>query len=148
RVPRIGAVVDFYGLFPSPPLDVTRLAAPLLAIFAEQDAFIPAEAVEGLRRDLRAAGRSAVVQVQRGAAHGFMNVTRPDRFDAAAAAAGGERLLAFLRAELACPPAPSRPGARPRGRGSCGGCSRRRCGSSWSRSSTASLASRRASTST
>ena len=98
---RVGAVVDFYGLFPTPPLDLAPLAAPVLAIFAEHDEFIPAASIDGLRRDLRAGGKRADVLVQRGARHGFMNDTRPDRFDATAAAEGWRRLLAFLRAELA-----------------------------------------------
>jgi carboxymethylenebutenolidase len=101
RTQRVGAVVDFYGLFPDPPVEVGALAAPLLAIFAQRDAYIPAESVEGLRRELRAAGKHATVSVEPGVDHGFMNDTRPDRFDAAAAAAGWDRLLAFLRAELA-----------------------------------------------
>ncbi len=98
---RVGAVVDFYGLLPSPPLDLQSLAAPVLAIFAEHDEFIPAGSIEALRRELRAGGKRADVLVQRGAHHGFMNDTRPDRFDATAAAEGWDRLLAFLRAELA-----------------------------------------------
>jgi len=98
---RVGAVVDFYGLFPQPPLDVLGLEAPLLAIFAEHDEFIAADAIERLERDLRAGGKRASVLVQPGVHHGFMNETRPDRFDAAAAAEGWDRLLAFLRAELA-----------------------------------------------
>jgi carboxymethylenebutenolidase len=98
---RVGAVVDFYGLFPEPPLDLEGLEAPLLAIFAEHDEFIAADAIARLERDLRAAGKRASVLVQPGVHHGFMNDTRPDRFDATAAAEGWDRLLAFLRAELA-----------------------------------------------
>jgi carboxymethylenebutenolidase len=98
---RIGAVVDFYGLFASPPLDPGALEAPLLAIFAEHDEFIAADAIERLRGDLAARAKPASVHVQPGVHHGFMNDTRPDRFDAAAAAQGWSRLLAFLRAELA-----------------------------------------------
>jgi len=101
RTPRVGAAIDFYGLFPHPPVEVAAVAAPLLAIFAERDAYITAEAVAGLRAALRAAGKHATVAVEPGVDHGFMNDTRPDRFDAAAAARGWERLLAFLRAELA-----------------------------------------------
>jgi carboxymethylenebutenolidase len=101
RTPRVGAAVDFYGLFPHPPLEVGRLAVPLLAIFAQRDAYIGAEAVEQLRGELRAAGKRASVSIEPGVDHGFMNDTRPDRFDAAAAARGWESLLAFLRAELA-----------------------------------------------
>jgi carboxymethylenebutenolidase len=98
---RVGAVVDFYGLFDAPPLELAGLEAPVLAIFAEHDEFIAADAIERLRRELRAAGKAASVQVEPGVHHGFMNDTRPDRFDAAAAAKGWERLLVFLRAELA-----------------------------------------------
>jgi carboxymethylenebutenolidase len=98
---RVGAVVDFYGLLPTPPLDLPALAAPVLAIFAERDEFIPGASVDGLRRELRAGGKRAEVRVQPGVQHGFMNDTRPDRFDATAAAEGWDRLLAFLRAELA-----------------------------------------------
>jgi carboxymethylenebutenolidase len=98
---RVGAVVDFYGLFPTPPLDLAPLAAPVLAIFAERDEFVPAAGVEALRQALRAGGKRADVLVQRGAHHGFMNEIRADRFDATAAAEGWDRLLAFLRAELA-----------------------------------------------
>ena len=101
RTPRVGAAVDFYGLFPHPPQDAAALAAPLLAIFAGRDAYITQDAVERLRGALRAAGRSASVEVEPDSDHGFMNDTRPDRFDAAAAARGWQRLLAFLRAELA-----------------------------------------------
>lgn len=98
---RVGAVVDFYGLFAAPPLDLAGLEAPVLAIFAEHDDFIAADAIERLHRDLRATGKPASVEVEPGVHHGFMNDTRPDRFDAAAAAKGWDRLLAFLRAELA-----------------------------------------------
>lgn len=98
---RVGAVVDFYGLFAAPPLDVGALRSPLLAIFAEKDEFIAADAIARLRRELREAGGRATVDVQPGVRHGFMNDTRPDRYDAAAAVVGWERLLTFLRAELA-----------------------------------------------
>ncbi len=98
---RVGAVVDFYGLFAAPPLDLAGLEAPVLAVFAEHDEFIPPDAIGRLRRDLRGGGRRATVDVEPGVQHGFMNETRPDRFDAAAAARGWARLVAFLRAELA-----------------------------------------------
>ena len=101
RTPRVGAVVDFYGLFPHPPLEAAKVAAPVLAIFAQRDGYILAESVERLRGELRAAGKRASVSIEPGVDHGFMNDTRPDRFDATAAARGWERLLAFLRAELA-----------------------------------------------
>ena len=98
---RVGAVVDFYGALPDVPLDLPKLEASVLGLFAERDEFIPAEAVEALRRDLRAAGKRADLRVTPGVHHAYMNATSPDRFDATAAAEGWERLLAHFRAELA-----------------------------------------------
>jgi carboxymethylenebutenolidase len=98
---RVGAVVDFYGALPGIPLELPKLEASVLGLFAGDDEFIPAEAVEALRRDLRAAGKRAQLQVTPGVHHAYMNPLAPDRFDAAAAAEGWERMLAHLRAELA-----------------------------------------------
>ncbi len=100
RSARVAAVVDFYGMLPHLPLDFAGMDAAVLAIFAENDEHIGAEAVEDLRRALRAAGKRATFHLQPGVGHAFMNDARPDCHDAAAAAEGWDRMLAFLRAEL------------------------------------------------
>ena len=100
RNARVAAAVDFYGLLPHLPLDFAELDAAVLAIFAENDEYIGAEAVDGLRRALESAGKRASFHLQPGVGHAFMNDARPDHHDAAAAAEGWERMLAFLRAEL------------------------------------------------
>lgn len=100
RSHQVGAVIDFYGLHPGLPVDYPRIDAAVLGIFAEADEFIPAESVDRLRVDLQAAGVRAHLRVESGVRHGFMNETRPERHDAAAAEAGWDRMLAFLRAEL------------------------------------------------
>ncbi len=100
RSARVAAVVDFYGTLPHLPLDFAGLDAAVLAIFAENDEQIGAEAVEDLRRALRTAGKRASFQLQPGVGHAFMNDARPDCHDAAAAAEGWDRMLAYLRAEL------------------------------------------------
>src|SRR5262249_21258366 len=46
RTARVGAVGDFYGLYPHPPLEAAQLAAPVRAILAQRDAYIVAEAGE------------------------------------------------------------------------------------------------------
>jgi carboxymethylenebutenolidase len=99
--PRVGAAVDFYGFHSWLPIDFPRIEAAVLGIFAENDEFIPAELVETLRRDLDAADTRATFHVQAGVVHAFMNDSRPDRYDATAAAEGWARMLTFLRAELA-----------------------------------------------
>jgi len=97
---RIGAVADFYGVHPDVKLNLTNCKASVLAVFAEHDAFIPADVVEKLSTDLTAAGVSASVRTIEGAQHAFMNDTRPDVYDASAAAAGWAALLGLFRAEL------------------------------------------------
>jgi carboxymethylenebutenolidase len=100
RNPRIGAVVDFYGVHPNVSLDFSTLQAPVLALFAENDDFIPAEAVAALAKALTAAEVKSTVRTIAGAQHAFMNDSRPDAFDANAAAEGWSSLLAHFRAEL------------------------------------------------
>jgi carboxymethylenebutenolidase len=97
---RVAAVVNFYGVQAGPPLDLSRLEAAVLAVFAENDEFVSSEAVEALRAGLAAAGRQATILVQPGVGHAFMNDSRPDCHDATAAAEGWDRMLAFLRAKL------------------------------------------------
>jgi carboxymethylenebutenolidase len=97
---RVGAAVSFYGAHPGVALDLSQLEAPVLGIFAERDEYLPAEAAAELESALEAAGKVATVRTQPGVRHGFMNDSRPDVFDAVAAAEGWNAMLAFLRAEL------------------------------------------------
>jgi carboxymethylenebutenolidase len=98
---RIGAVVDCYGIHPNVTLEWKELAAPVLGIFAEQDSFVPAAAVQKLEADLRAAGKRCHFTVFPGVDHAFLNDTRPDVYDAAAAERAWGMIVSFLRAELA-----------------------------------------------
>ena len=101
RNARIGAVVDFYGIHPNVTLDLSGLEAPVLGIFAERDGFVPPEAARKLEADLRGAGKRARFEIYPGVDHAFFNDTRPDVYDAKAAARAFAETLAFLRAELA-----------------------------------------------
>ncbi len=100
RNPRIGAVVDFYGIHPNITLELSGLEAAVLGIFAERDTFVPPEAARKLEADLRANGIETDFEVFEGVDHAFMNETRPDAYDAAAAARAWEKTVGFLRAEL------------------------------------------------
>jgi carboxymethylenebutenolidase len=101
RTPRIGAVVDFYGIHPNVTLDLSRLEAAVLGIFAERDEFVPPEAARKLEADLRSAGKRARIEIYPDVGHAFFNDSRPDAYDAKAAARARAEMLAFLRAELA-----------------------------------------------
>jgi len=61
---------------------------------------IPPESVSRLASDLEAAGVRASVRTVSGAQHAFMNDSRPDVYDATAAAEGWDAMLSFFRAEL------------------------------------------------
>jgi len=101
RSTRIAAVVDFYGVLPGWMVDVSRLDAAVLGIFAEHDDRVSARERQRLEISLGARGRGHRIRVQPGVRHGYMSDDRPDRYDPAAAAAGWDATLAFLRAELA-----------------------------------------------
>ena len=97
---RIGAVVDCYGIHPNVTLEWKDLAAPVLGVFAEQDAFVPPEAVRKLEAELSAAGKRCSFTTFPGVGHAFLNDSRPDVFDAAAAERAWGMMVSFLRAEL------------------------------------------------
>ena len=97
---RIGAVVDCYGIHPRVTLDLAGLAAPVLGVFAERDAFVPPAAVRKLEAELRAAGKRCDFNILAGVDHAFLNDTRADVYDAPAAERAWGMIVSFLRAEL------------------------------------------------
>jgi carboxymethylenebutenolidase len=100
RNPRLGAVVDYYGIHPNVTLDPSGLRAPVLGIFAERDAFVPPAAARALQKQLEAAGVRADFRIFNEVDHAFANDTRPDVFNARAAAEAWTDTLNFFRAEL------------------------------------------------
>ena len=101
RNPRVGAVADFYGVHPNVTLDLSNLQAAVLGIFAENDGFVTPEAARKLESDLKGAGVRTSFHVLPGVDHAFFNDTRPDVYDAGAAArAWAETRRALLPAAL------------------------------------------------
>ncbi len=100
QTPKIGAVVDFYGIHPNVTLDLPGLEAAVLGIFAERDTFVPPEAARKLEAELKGAGKRATIRIVPGVDHAFMNDTRADVFDADAAARAWSDMVKFLQAEL------------------------------------------------
>jgi carboxymethylenebutenolidase len=96
----IDAVVDFYGVFnPRVPVDLSTLAAPVLAHFGRTDKSIPVERAEGLLADIAARGVPVDGHFY-DAGHAFFNDSRPVVYDAAAAQLAWDRTLAFLSRTL------------------------------------------------
>ncbi len=101
KSPRIGACVDFYGIHPHVHPDYGAIRCPVLGLFAENDGFVPPEAVGKLGESLRAAGVEAELHTYPGTDHAFFNDRRPEVYDEAAAAEAWDRVLRFFRANLA-----------------------------------------------
>lgn len=105
----LGAAVSFYGggvregRFGLPPLVelAGRLQVPWLGLYGDRDTGIPVDQVEQLR--VAAAGAAVPTELVRypHGQHGFHCDARPAVYDAAAAADGWRRTLAWLAAHLA-----------------------------------------------
>jgi carboxymethylenebutenolidase len=103
RPDAIGACVAYYGIIPwehANP-DWSKLEAPVLGHFAENDGMFTPEAARQLEAQLHALGKRAELIVHPGVDHAFFNDTRPEVYDAATADRTWQHTLAFLRTELA-----------------------------------------------
>ncbi len=97
---QVGAVADFYGLHPNVKLNLRRIKAPVLGVFAEKDGWASPAVGAALEADLMASGVTTDFKVYAGADHGFFNDTRREVYDAAAAADAWQRTLAFFRTHV------------------------------------------------
>ena len=100
RERRLGAVVDFYGEHSEIDPDLTSVGASVLAILADRGEAGPESERHKLESTLRQAQVRASIRVRDGARSGYMDDSRSDVHDAAAAAEGWDDLLAFFRSEL------------------------------------------------
>src|SRR5581483_8136388 len=96
----IGACVDCYGVFEGSDSQLDRLQAPLLGIFAENDAWAPPEQVRALKARLDELGKRSEVHIYPNADHGFFNDSTPGGYTADAAQDAWKRTLAFFREHL------------------------------------------------
>jgi carboxymethylenebutenolidase len=92
-----GAVI-FYGR--TPPELVPKVSCPVLGNFGALDQGIPPEKVKEFEEALVKAGKEADIKIYEGAGHGFFNDTRPQSYNAAAAADAWQRTLRFFGERL------------------------------------------------
>jgi carboxymethylenebutenolidase len=97
---KIAAAINFYGVHPNVTLDFSRLAAPVLGLFAANDGFVTPELARKLRDDIKSAGGSMELVIYPGVDHAFFNDSRPDVYDAAAARDAWERTKRFFRTHV------------------------------------------------
>jgi carboxymethylenebutenolidase len=92
-----GAVI-FYGRTPIEL--VPQVSCPLLGSFGALDTGIPPEKLKEFEEALKKAGKQADIKVYPGAKHGFFNDTRPEAYNAEAAADAWQRVRKFFRERL------------------------------------------------
>ena len=97
----VGACVVFYGGHPNVKPDLPKLYAPMLGLYAERDGFVTPDSVRELESKLRALGKPVEVHVYPETDHAFFNDTRPEVYNAEAAADAWRRTIEFLRKYLA-----------------------------------------------
>jgi len=98
--PQVGACLVFYGIHPNVKPDLPNLQAPVLGIYAEEDAYVPPAAVHELEAKLKELGKRAEIDIYPGVDHGFFNDTRPEAYDEAAAKDAWRRVLEFFGEHL------------------------------------------------
>ncbi len=96
----INAAVDYYGIHPKVEIVPSRVKVPVLGHFATRDKSVSLDAVHAMASACNGAGGSFEVHEYE-ADHAFFNDTRPQVYDAAAAALSFSRTLTFLRKALA-----------------------------------------------
>jgi len=98
--PKIGACVVFYGGHPKVKPDLPNLYAPVLGLYGENDRSVSPAVVHDLERQLKDLGKQIEVKIYKDADHAFFNDTRPQVYNAEAAADAWQRTIAFLREHL------------------------------------------------
>lgn len=96
----VGAAVSFYGGFKKVDTQWDRLAAPLLLIYGENDKGVPPEHGRELAEKLQGMGKEVELVIEPNADHAFFNDTRPEVYNADAAADAWRRTLELFRRTL------------------------------------------------
>src|SRR5438093_562325 len=96
----IGACAVFYGGHPNVKPDLASLQAPVLGVYAGKDGFVTPDSVKALDRQLTSLGKRHEFHTYPEADHAFFNDSRPEVYDAAAAADAWAKTVAFFRCEL------------------------------------------------
>lgn len=96
---QVSACVNFYGVHPNVHPPFAKMKAPVLGLFAENDGFVNAEAVENLRSQLKAHGKEHEFHTYPGVDHAFFNETR-EVYHRESAEDAWKRTLEFFRKHI------------------------------------------------
>ncbi len=98
--PKVGAVVDFYGIHPNVKPDYAKLQGPVLGLFAEKDAFVTPQTARDVDAAIKKAGKQSEIHIYPNVDHAFFNDERPDAYNKAAAEDAWRRTLGCFRKNL------------------------------------------------
>jgi carboxymethylenebutenolidase len=93
---QVSACVNFYGIHPRVKPPYAQMKAAVLGLFGEKDSSVDAKAIDELRKELAAAGKSFEFHTYKNVGHAFFNDTRPV-YDEESARDAWRRTLEFLR---------------------------------------------------
>ena len=99
HVPDADALVCFYGIPPAEAGDPSTIRSPFIGFFATQDDWCSPAAVQKLESKFQAGNVKYEVHSYE-AQHAFFNESRPEVFDATAAADTWARSISFLKSNL------------------------------------------------
>jgi len=98
--PSIGATVDFYVIHPNVKPDYSKLAAPVLGLFAEKDTFVTPATAKEVDAAIKKAGQQSEIHIYPNVDHAFFNDENKGAYNKAAADDAWRRTLAFFRTNL------------------------------------------------
>ncbi|MGV3618946.1 MAG: dienelactone hydrolase family protein [Fimbriimonas sp.] len=98
--PVVKATVNFYGIHPKVQPSYRDLNGPVLGIFAENDHMASPSAVEALAVELSLLEKPHEFVTYPGTDHAFFNDTRPEVYNAEAAADAWRRTIEFFNLHL------------------------------------------------
>ena len=98
NAPDLNAAVPYYGRQPAVE-DVTKINAPVMAHYAENDPGINA-GIEAFEAELKKQKKDYQIFIYPGTAHAFNNDTNADRYNAEAAKLSWTRTVAFFKEKL------------------------------------------------
>ncbi|MFN4319773.1 MAG: dienelactone hydrolase family protein [Aquificaceae bacterium] len=94
------ALVPYYGLYNIVPIDFSKIKAPVLAIHAGKDAFIPLSEVVRAIEECNKNNLNAQFVIYSGVDHAFFNDTRPEVYHEEYANDVWQKTIAFFNRHL------------------------------------------------
>jgi carboxymethylenebutenolidase len=98
--PGVGATVNFYGVHPNVKPDYSKLAGPVLGLFAEKDGFVTPQTARDVDAAIKKAGKSSEFHIYPNVDHAFFNDENKGAYHQATADDAWRRTLGFFRQHL------------------------------------------------